>query len=149
MNDSGLLPDPLSDDPTPDSLVEPTPQWYRRNGWRFGSMHLHMTASIIHVAICLAPLLFGLLGGLQISSWPKDRLWLILLWICVVALGYPTWAWVETMVFERWVRKLPEPQRKLERAHYQLHVGMAKNFWQAVMEIYKVAGLIGIGIALK
>lgn len=139
----------MSDNSTPHPISEPTPQWYRRTGWRFGSMYLHVTASIVHVTICLAPLLFVLIGGLQISSWPKDRLWLILLWACVAALGYPTWAWVETMVFERWVRKLAEPQRKVERAHYQLHVGMAQNFWQAVIEIYKVAGLIGIGIVLK
>lgn len=139
----------MNDDATPESLLEPTPQWYRWTGWRFGSMYLHVTASIVHVTICLAPLLFVLIGGLQISSWPKDRLWLILLWACVAALGYPTWAWVETMVFERWVRTLAESQRKVERAHYHLQVEMAKNFWQAVMEIYKVAGLIGIGIALK
>lgn len=50
------------------------------------------------------------------------------------------------MVFEEWVRALPEVERKLERAHYQLHGGMAKNFWEAVMQMYSVASLIGIAL---
>lgn len=50
------------------------------------------------------------------------------------------------MVFEGWVRALPEGERKLERAHYQLHVGLAKNFWEAVMQMYAVASLIGIAL---
>ncbi|WHZ22743.1 MAG: hypothetical protein OJF47_001855 [Nitrospira sp.] len=50
------------------------------------------------------------------------------------------------MVFERWVRTLSEAQRKVERAHYQLHVGMAKNFWQAIIQMYTIASLIGIAL---
>lgn len=79
-------------------------------------------------------------------KWSKGHPWVVLLWISVVALGYPTWAWVETMVFERWVRTLSEAQRKVERAHYQLHVGMAKNFWQAIIQMYTIASLIGIAL---
>ncbi|MGE3815240.1 MAG: hypothetical protein AB7G68_08610 [Nitrospiraceae bacterium] len=82
----------------------------------------------------------------ELLAWVQGHPWFSLLWASVVALGYPTWAWIETMVFERWVRKLPEVQRKVERAHYQLHVGMAKNFWQAIMQMYTVAGLIGIAL---
>lgn len=136
----------MSDDPTPNSLSEPTPEWYSRTGWRFGSMYLHVAASIVHVAICLAPLVATLVWKGELLAWVQGHPWFSLLWASVVALGYPTWAWIETMVFERWVRKLPEVQRKVERAHYQLHVGMAKNFWQAIMQMYTVAGLIGIAL---
>jgi len=30
--------------------------------------------------------------------------------------------------------------------YYQLHAGMAKNFWQAVMQMYAIASLIGIAL---
>ncbi|MCC6967050.1 MAG: hypothetical protein IT391_12315 [Nitrospira sp.] len=137
----------MNDDPTPDSLAELTPQWYRRTGWCFfGNMYVHTAFAILHVVICLAPLVLFLICGVQPSLQDPDQVRLILLWVCIAALGYPTWAWIETMVFERWVRRFPEAQRKVERAHYQLHVGMAKNFWQAVMQMYTVAGLIGIAM---
>lgn len=136
----------MHDHSTQDSLVEPTPQWYRRTGWRFGSMPLHVAASVVHVAICLAPLVWSIFSAKQLLALAQGHPWLALVWLSVIALGYPTWAWVETKVFERWVRTLPEALRKVERAHYQLHVGMAKNFWQAVMQMYTVAGLIGIAL---
>lgn len=136
----------MSDDSTSDSLGEPTPQWYRRTGWRFGSMYLHVVASSGHVAICLAPLVSAIFWPGELFAWAQAHHWGAFLWLSVVALGYPTWAWVETMVFERWVRTLPEVERKLERAYYKLHVGMAKDFWQAVMQMYAVASLIGIAL---
>jgi hypothetical protein len=136
----------MDEDSMQDSSVEPIPQWYKRTGWRFGSMHLHVTASIFHVAICITPLGAVLFLGEELLKWSKGHPWIVLMWISVVALGYPTWAWVETLIFEKWVRNLPEAQRKIERAHYQLHAGMAKNFWQAVMQMYAVASLIGIAL---
>ena len=129
-----------------DSSIEPTPQWYKRTGWRFGSMYLHVTASIVHVAICVAPLGGAVLQPEELLKWSKDHPWIVLLWISVVALGYPTWTWVETLIFEKWVRNLPEAQRKIERTYYQLHAGMAKTFWQAVMQMYAIASLIGIAL---
>lgn len=130
-----------------DSLIEPMPQWYRRTGGCFfGNMYVHGVFSILHVLICLAPLGSALIWAGELVAWLQGYPWVALLWLAVVALGYPTWAWIETMVFEKWVRTLSEPQRKTERAHYQLHVGMAKNFWQAVMQMYTVASFIGIAL---
>jgi hypothetical protein len=82
----------------------------------------------------------------ELLTWLQGYPWVALVWLAVVALGYPTWAWIETRVFEKWVRTLPDVQRKVERAHYQLHVGLAKNFWQAVMQMYTVASFIGIAL---
>lgn len=109
-------------------------------------MYLHVTASIVHVAICVAPLGAALFQVEELLKWSKGHPWVVLWWISIVALGYPAWAWFETLVFEKWVRNLPVAQRKIERAHYRLHAGMAKNFWQAVMHMYAIASLIGIAL---
>lgn len=137
----------MNDNPAPHFLTEPIPKWYRRTGWCFfGNMYVHWTFSILHVVICLSPLAFGLIWREELLAWTKQHPWVAFLWVSVVALGYPAWTWIETMVFEGWVRALPEGERKLERAHYQLHVGLAKNFWEAVMQMYAVASLIGIAL---
>lgn len=130
---------------------EPTPQWYRRTGFRFGNIKLHVAAAILHIIWCLVPLGFAISMGEAhlveiISAWAKDYPWVSCFWISFVALGHPGWIWWETMEFENWVRMKPEAQRKVERAHYQLHVGLARNFWQAVMYMYTAAGLIGAAL---
>lgn len=141
----------MCEDSTANSLKEP--QWHKRTGFRFGNLKLHMAVSIWHIIFCLAPLATVLLSPRwslpsadQLVELAKLYPQYTLLWISIVALGYPAWAWIETMVFERWVRKLPDVQRSVERANYQLHVGMAKNFWQAVLYMYTAAGLIGTAL---
>lgn len=128
-------------------VSEPTPQWYSRTGrCFFGNMYVHWPFSILYVVLCITPLISALVWKEQVLTWTQGHPWPSFVWALVVALGYPSWAWLETIAFERWVRTLSESARKLERAHYQLHVGMAKNFWQAVMQMYTVASLIGIAL---
>lgn len=109
-------------------------------------MYVHWPFSILYVVLCITPLISALVWKEQVLTWTQGHPWPSFVWALVVALGYPSWAWLETIAFERWVRTLSESTRKLERAHYQLHVGMAKNFWQAVMQMYTVASLIGIAL---
>jgi hypothetical protein len=125
---------------------EPHPTWYQRPGWQFGSMKLHVSVSVLYLSIALLPLAQYLHAGYKVPNWPTENPTLLFFWAAFVALAYPVWAWREAGVFERWVRELPEQQRKAERAYFSLHAALAKNFWAAVLAIYTVAGLVGIAL---
>lgn len=152
MNDntSPSIPAPDHASPSPAASVsteiEPSPTWYKRKGWRFGGMKLHVSVSILYLGVALFPLMQYLYGGYKVPTWTKDFPTLVLAWAAFVALAYPLWAWQEAGVFERWVRTLPEAQRKAERSYFSMHAGLAKNFWSAVLAIYTVAGLVGIAL---
>jgi hypothetical protein len=125
---------------------ESNPTWYMRRGWKYGDMRLHILVSVVYLTVALFPLAQFLHGDYQVPLWPKMHPTLLMVWAAFVALAYPLWAWGEASVFERWVRQLPETQRKAERSYFSLHSSLAKNFWAAVLAIYTVAGLVGIAL---
>jgi hypothetical protein len=60
----------------------------------------------------------------------------------VVVLAYPVWSWCESLVFERWVRRIPdEGKAERERAYFKLMMDHATTFWAALVAGY-VAALI-------
>jgi hypothetical protein len=141
MTESGVSGTDVVDD------VEAEPTWYLQKGIRFGSWWVHVAAASVFVVIAFAPLVLHFrFPSLRVLAFAREWPDLAIMWAAVTALGYPIWAWLEAGAFERWVRKHPETQRKVERAYFTMHTSLAKNLWTAALAVYSAVGLLGLAL---
>jgi hypothetical protein len=106
-----------------EEAVEPRPLWYQRRSGFFSYRWIRVTAFVIYAFFVLSPLVWWALCG-SLPSFSTRRLGIV--WAMVIALAYPTWAWGETLAFEKWVRGLDPASRKRERAYFKLQSDCAK-----------------------
>lgn len=126
--------------------VELDPLWYKQKMGILGKPLVRITGSITYILGMIAPLLLFIIEGSNSSKWLADHRILVMLWATFAALAYPSYAWIETITFEAWVRKQSAERRSIERAYFKLNTDLAKNFWTAMAAIYTVAGIFTLAL---
>ena len=129
---------PSTDEPL--DVPEAAPKWYREGPGFFGNLKVSRVAGAIYGVVALAPLGAWALGFEGVSKLQPQH---ALIWAVFVAMGWPVWAWLETMSFERWVRSRPTAERPIERSYFKQMNDCAKSFWAAVVFVYAVAAYLG------
>lgn len=129
--------------PSSDRATVAHPHWYRRRTGFFGRKPIQFTAGAIYAIVALYPLLHSAICQ-RLPAWTHGRY--AIDWALVVTLGYPTWAWLETIAFNRWVydEPLTEQARLREQAYFNAMSDRAAKFWQAVIAAYAAAALLGL-----
>lgn len=118
-------------------------RWFDRRGWQFGSTELGVAALLVLLFVGLFPLAAYVLTGFAAPSWPREWPLATVIWVGVVALGYPAWSALESRSFATWARGLEPAQRAIESAHYVAHAGQARLWWAGVLAAYLVVALLG------
>lgn len=121
-------------------------RWFDRHGWQFGSTEFSVAALVVLLFVSFFPLAAYVFTGFAAPTWPRDYPLTTVLWVAVLALGYPAWATFEARSFATWAGGLDPAQRAAEMALYNARAGQARLWWVGVLAAYGVVVLLGFAI---
>lgn len=118
-------------------------RWFDRRGWQFGSSEFSAAALVVLLFVGLFPLAGYVFTGFAAPTWPRDWPLATVIWVAVVALGYPAWAALEARSFAAWARGLDPAQRATETALFAARAAQGRLWWTGVLAAYLVVALLG------
>ena len=118
-------------------------RWFDRRGWQFGSTEFAVAALVVLLFVGLFPLAAYVFTGFAAPTWPREWPLATVIWVGVVAMGYPAWSALESRSFAAWARGLEPAQRVAESTLYAARAAQARLWWTGVLAAYLVVALLG------